>query len=380
MNTLEIKSHSAEMLLKTVIENAISKNASDIHIEPQKNQVRIRFRINGILEDVCFLPNTVLSSFVIRMKVISHMDVGEKRLPQDGNATIEIDYNRYDLRFSLIPSLYGECVTIRILPEKLFFIDNFDLGMTEKQKEIFEHCLLKRKGLILTSGSTGSGKTSTLYSALKFLNKNKLHILSIEDPIEYKIEGITQVEVNEKSGLTFEKGLRAFVRHDPDVIMIGEIRDAETAKIAVQSALTGHLVLSSVHTDEAGKVPFRLIDMGIDAKILSEALTLVISQKLLGTLSDKDRKEYKITKEIIEKYKLPPDMENTQVYLNNGKVKNRIGAFEMLYVNNEARDAIRNKDNSETFKNLIKKQGTPTLKEAILFHVKQGTVSFDELL
>lgn len=377
---MEIKSHSAEMLLKTVIENAISKNASDIHIEPQKNQVRIRFRINGILEDVCFLPNTVLSSFVIRMKVISHMDVGEKRLPQDGNATIEIDYNRYDLRFSLIPSLYGECVTIRILPEKLFFIDNFDLGMTEKQKEIFEHCLLKRKGLILTSGSTGSGKTSTLYSALKFLNKNKLHILSIEDPIEYKIEGITQVEVNEKSGLTFEKGLRAFVRHDPDVIMIGEIRDAETAKIAVQSALTGHLVLSSVHTDEAGKVPFRLIDMGIDAKILSEALTLVISQKLLGTLSDKDRKEYKITKEIIEKYKLPPDMENTQVYLNNGKVKNRIGAFEMLYVNNEARDAIRNKDNSETFKNLIKKQGTPTLKEAILFHVKQGTVSFDELL
>lgn len=377
---MEIKSHSAEMLLKTVIENAISKNASDIHIEPQKNQVRIRFRINGILEDVCFLPNTVLSSFVIRMKVISHMDVGEKRLPQDGNATIEIDDNRYDLRFSLIPSLYGECVTIRILPEKLFFIDNFDLGMTEKQKEIFEHCLLKRKGLILTSGSTGSGKTSTLYSALKFLNKNKLHILSIEDPIEYKIEGITQVEVNEKSGLTFEKGLRAFVRHDPDVIMIGEIRDAETAKIAVQSALTGHLVLSSVHTDEAGKVPFRLIDMGIDAKILSEALTLVISQKLLGTLSDKDRKEYKITKEIIEKYKLPPDMENTQVYLNNGKVKNRIGAFEMLYVNNEARDAIRNKDNSETFKNLIKKQGTPTLKEAILFHVKQGTVSFDELL
>lgn len=377
---MEIKSHSAEMLLKTVIENAISKNASDIHIEPQKNQVRIRFRINGILEDVCFLPNTVLSSFVIRMKVISHMDVGEKRLPQDGNATIEIDDNRYDLRFSLIPSLYGECVTIRILPEKLFFIDNFDLGMTEKQKEIFEHCLLKRKGLILTSGSTGSGKTSTLYSALKFLNKNKLHILSIEDPIEYKIEGITQVEVNEKSGLTFEKGLRAFVRHDPDVIMIGEIRDAETAKIAVQSALTGHLVLSSVHTDEAGKVPFRLIDMGIDAKILSEALTLVISQKLLGTLSDKDRKEYKITKEIIEKYKLPPDMENTQVYLNNGKIKNRIGAFEMLYVNNEARNAIRNKNNSETFKNLIKKQGTPTLKEAILFHVKQGTVSFDELL
>lgn len=377
---MEIKSHSAEMLLKTVIENAISKNASDIHIEPQKNQVRIRFRINGILEDVCFLPNTVLSSFVIRMKVISHMDVGEKRLPQDGNATIEIDDNRYDLRFSLIPSLYGECVTIRILPEKLFFIDNFDLGMTEKQKEIFEHCLLKRKGLILTSGSTGSEKTSTLYSALKFLNKNKLHILSIEDPIEYKIEGITQVEVNEKSGLTFEKGLRAFVRHDPDVIMIGEIRDAETAKIAVQSALTGHLVLSSVHTDEAGKVPFRLIDMGIDAKILSEALTLVISQKLLGTLSDKDRKEYKITKEIIEKYELPPDMENTQVYLNNGKIKNRIGAFEMLHVNNEARDAIRNKDNSETFKNLIKKQGTPTLKEAILFHVKQGTVSFDELL
>lgn len=377
---MEIKSHSAEMLLKTVIENAISKNASDIHIEPQKNQVRIRFRINGILEDVCFLPNTVLSSFVIRMKVISHMDVGEKRLPQDGNSTIEIDDNRYDLRFSLIPSLYGECVTIRILPERLSFIDNFDLGMTEKQREIFEHCLLKRKGLILTSGSTGSGKTSTLYSALKFLNKNKLHILSIEDPIEYKIEGITQVEVNEKSGLTFEKGLRAFVRHDPDVIMIGEIRDAETAKIAVQSALTGHLVLSSVHTDEAGKVPFRLIDMGIDAKILSEALTLVISQKLLGTLSDKDRKEYKITKEIIEKYKLPPDMENTQVYLNNGKIKNRIGAFEMLYVNNEARDAIRNKDNSETFKNLIKKQGTPTLKEAILFHVKQGTVSFDELL
>lgn len=162
--------------------------------------------------------------------------------------------------------------------------------------------------------------------------------------------------------------------------MIGEIRDAETAKIAVQSALTGHLVLSSVHTDEAGKVPFRLIDMGIDAKILSEALTLVISQKLLGTLSDKDRKEYKITKEIIEKYKLPPDIENTQVYLNNGKIKNRIGAFEMLYVNNEARNAIRNKNNSETFKNLIKKQGTPTLKEAILFHVKQGTVSFDELL
>lgn len=332
---------SAQKLFDEIIKKAIEENASDIHIEPLRDNVRVRFRIHGEIKDFCFLSHKNFSQFIIKTKVSGHMDVGEKRLFQDGRGMFKISNDTYDLRFSIIPSLYGEATAIRILPEKLSFIDDFKLGMTEKQEEIFKKCLLKKSGLILTSGATGSGKTSTLYAALKFLARENLHILSIEDPIEYKIEGITQVEVNEKANLTFENGLRAFVRHDPDVIMVGEIRDVESAKIALHAALTGHLVLSSIHTEKVGKVPYRLTDMGVDPKVLSEALTLIISQKLI----EKKNKE----KEII----------------------GRIGAFEMLYVNEEVRSAVRNGEKSDKFDELIKKQGLLTLDESVMFHVKK---------
>lgn len=328
-----MESLSAQQLFDEIIKKAIEENASDIHIEPLKNNVRVRFRIHGTIKNFCFLSHKNFSQLIIKIKVNGHMDVGEKRLFQDGRGTFTLTDNTYDLRFSLIPSLYGEAVTIRILKEKIPFIDNFDLGMTKKQKEIFINALLKKEGLILTSGTTGSGKTSTLYAALKFLKDKNLHIVSIEDPIEYKIDGITQVEVNEKGGLTFEKSLKAFVRHDPDVIMIGEIRDKESAKIALEAALTGHLVLTSLHTKEVGKVPFRLIDMGADPNILSEALTLIISQRLIKTK------------------------------------ESQTGIFEMLYVDQEVKNAIRNGEKSDKFKELIKKQGTSTLEEA-MFHVK----------
>ena len=328
-----------------LISSAYARRVSDIHVEPMMKNGRIRFRHYGILKEVAILSTSKMVALVNRFKVMGHMDLGENRLPQDGSCHWKVDEKELDLRFSVMPSLYGEHVVIRLLPRHLPFIEENELGMLPVQKSLFLKALSEKRGLILTAGATGSGKTSTLYTALKILCTEAVHAVSIENPIEYRVHGMTQVEVNEKAGLTFSEGLKALVRQDPDIVMIGEIRDGETARIAVHAALTGHLVLSSLHTTSVMQAPLRLLDMGISSSLLADALSLVISQQLVSVhdIDIKSKKEY---------------------------VK-RTGIFEMMAIGEKEKQVIREK-NIHELPRLMKEQGQPSLLEVWEQKIKKG--------
>ena len=275
---------SAETAVNEICRTAVAEGASDVHIEPGRERVRVRFRRDGALEERYALPLPMAEKLAVRCKVMGRMNVAETRIPQDGSAVFRCGEEEYDLRLSVLPSLYGETIVIRLLSGMVPFIERNELGMLPVQEALFQRSLSGRSGMILTTGPTGSGKTSTLYAAMKLLNTPEVNIISIEDPVEYRLAGVTQVAVNEKAGLTFASGLRSLVRQDPDIIMVGEIRDRETAEIAVHAALTGHLVLSSLHTGNAVQAPFRLMDMGIPAYLAAASLSLVISQRLVRRL------------------------------------------------------------------------------------------------
>ncbi len=332
---------SAETALNEICKRAIRASASDIHLEPTEDFVRVRIRKDGALSEIMRLPAALSKNLAVRAKVLGGMNVGEMRLPQDGGARHTEDGVRYDLRISTLPSLYGETIVIRILSGRLPFIEDNRLGMLSVQEAAFQKSLRQKSGFLLTTGPTGSGKTSTLYSAMKLLNTPDINIISIEDPVEYRIDGITQVQVNEKAGLTFSGGLRALVRQDPDVIMIGEIRDRETAEIAIHAALTGHLVLSTLHTNNAVQAPLRLIDMGIPPYLLAAALSLVISQRLVR------RKD------------------------GDG----RTGIFEMLFATDAVRRLIRENASPAALADEMKTQGQPTMADAAAAKAKNGDIA-----
>ncbi len=332
---------SAETALNEICKRAIRASASDIHLEPTEDFVRVRIRKDGALSEIMRLPAALSKNLAVRAKVLGGMNVGEMRLPQDGGARHTEDGVRYDLRISTLPSLYGETIVIRILSGRLPFIEDNRLGMLSVQEAAFQKSLRQKSGFLLTTGPTGSGKTSTLYSAMKLLNTPDINIISIEDPVEYRIDGITQVQVNEKAGLTFSGGLRALVRQDPDVIMIGEIRDRETAEIAIHAALTGHLVLSTLHTNNAVQAPLRLIDMGIPPYLLAAALSLVISQRLVR------RKD------------------------GDG----RTGIFEMLFATDAVRRLIRENASPAALADEMKNQGQPTMADAAAAKAKNGDIA-----
>lgn len=337
---------SAEAALNALCADALREGASDIHIEPGAEAVRIRFRRDGRLEERGCLPSSMAESLAVRAKVMGRMNVAENRIPQDGGARFQSREGACDLRLSLLPSLYGETIVIRLLSSSLPFIEENRLGMLPVQEAAFQAALSRRSGMILTTGPTGSGKTSTLYAALKLVNQPEVSIISMEDPVEYRIPGITQVAVNEKAGLTFASGLRSLVRQDPDIIMIGEIRDRETAEIAVHSALTGHLVLSSLHTTSAAKAPLRLMDMGIPSYLLAASLSLVIAQRLLR--------------------------------LAEGP--GRTGVFEMLTVTEEAASHIREGAAAPVLEDDMARSGQPLLAEALQEKIRLGEVAPDAAL
>ena len=278
-----------------------------MHIEPQESFIRVRFRRDGILYDRFTMMLAMKKPISVRAKVVGSMDIAESRLPQDGSYSETVDGVSYDFRISTLPSLYGETIVIRILSGKVDFIENNHLGMMDVQEKLFMKCLRRKAGMILTTGPTGSGKTSTLYAALRLLNDPSVNIISIEDPVEYRIEGVTQIQVNKKAGLTFEKGLRSIVRQDPDILMVGEIRDRETAEIAVHAALTGHLVLSTLHTVNAASAPLRLMDMGIAPYLLADSLSLIISQRIPGRLCPHCKRKVTLTEEKFADLSLPKE-------------------------------------------------------------------------
>lgn len=380
-----LRAANAEIAMRRILQAAVSEKASDVHLEPCREFVLVRFRIDGTLTERYRLPPDMAAGLSVRAKVLGGMDVGENRIPQDGSFSEIRDEKNTDFRLSVMPSVYGETIVIRILSGQMDFIEKNELGMLPLQKKIFRTKIGKKSGMILTTGPTGSGKTSTLYAALKLVCRPEISVISVEDPVEYRIPGITQVEVNEKAGLTFEKGLRSLVRQDPDVVMIGEIRDRETAEIAVHAALTGHLVLSTLHTNDAVSAPARLTDMGIPPYLLSASLSLIISQRLVKKLCPACRKEMVITREMAEEKLFPEAFIGRRAYMAKGcdhcrgkGADGRTGVFEMLEIGKEERRLLHENAAAEEFSECMRKQGQYSLKESLLRLIESGAVPPEE--
>ncbi|GFN35473.1 GspE/PulE family protein [Tepidimicrobium xylanilyticum] len=342
---LEIRSAPVVKLLNSMIERAIELKASDIHIEPSEDIIRIRFRIDGDLNEILRLSINIYSALITRIKIMGQMNIAEKRIPQDGRVDIKFNGKEIDLRISTMPTIHGEKIVIRILDRENFFFTKSELGLNEENLKLFNKILKQPYGIVLTTGPTGCGKTSTLYAILKELNNIEKNIITIEDPVEYKLEGINQVQVNVKAGLTFASGLRSILRQDPDIIMIGEIRDTETAKIATRAAITGHLVLSTLHTNDSPSSIIRLIDMGIEPYLVSSAVIGVISQRLIKKLCPNCKISYEAN--LSEKSLLGIDQKESVILYkakgcnecNNGFIGRR-AVHEIMLVNESMRELI----------------------------------------
>ncbi|WAM37048.1 GspE/PulE family protein [Caldicellulosiruptor acetigenus] len=374
-------------LVNSIFEQAITSRASDIHIEPFENEIRVRFRIDGILYDILQLEIETLPSLVARIKVIGNMDIAEKRVPQDGRTTFLFADKVYDMRISSLPTVYGEKIVIRIADKGAFIKSKTELGFTEDDLEKYNRIISAPHGIILVCGPTGSGKTTTLYTILNELNTGLKNIITVEDPVESTIYGINQVEVNPKAGLTFAAALRSILRQDPDIIMIGEIRDKETADMAVRAAITGHLVLSTIHTNDAPSAVTRLVDMGIESFLISSSLVGVISQRLIRKICPYCKEEYLPTEpelkalDIEENYNVKLYRGRGCALCNNKGYYGRSGIYEIMIVTNQLKRLIVKKDvSSDEIKQLAIKEGMKTLKDACKERVLNGTTTVEEFL
>ncbi|HEX3890045.1 MAG TPA: GspE/PulE family protein [Verrucomicrobiae bacterium] len=371
-----------------VLKDAIELRASDIHLEPFEDEFRIRYRIDGVLQDVPvpaqlkrFQP-----AIVSRVKILSHLNIAEKRLPQDGRIKIRVDDAEVDIRVSVIPMLHGEAVVMRLLRQNSKLRGLSDLGMDTREVECFKHVLEMPHGIILVTGPTGSGKTSTLYTALNEINDSVRKIITIEDPVEYQLKGVNQIQVNEKSGLTFARGLRSILRHDPDVILIGEIRDAETAQIAVQASLTGHLVFSTLHTNDAPGALTRLVDMGVEPYLVASSLEAVLAQRLVRVLCVhcKQPDDSATAHAFKAKLGIPQD---TMLYKSVGcrECRNtgfhgRQAIFEWMDTNPEIRQLILQNTSSDVLREAARRAGMRSLAEDGWRLVRKGMTTVEEVL
>jgi type IV pilus assembly protein PilB len=391
-------------VVDTLLKHAILQRASDIHIEPLEKEVIIRYRIDGILHDIISLPVNTTSGIVARIKVLSNLKLDEHRLPQDGRFKIETEDFKYSIRVSVLPVLNGEKIVMRLLAEDTKVYTLEDLGFTGGALEKIRNGLLKTTGMILITGPTGSGKTTTLYAMMEIINTTTVNISTIEDPVEYRMPRINQTQVNDKIDLTFASGLRALVRQDPNVIMVGEIRDSETADLAVNAALTGHLVLSTLHTTEAGGAIPRLIDMKTEPFLLSSTLNIIIGQRLVRKFYG-DKEKYKLKPADIENLEKYCDMERIVDLLKKEKIlkskdtikdlefyrpkpskdspsgyKGRIGIFEVLSVNDAIKNLINQKASTAEITKQAIKEGMRTMAEDGFIKAAQGLTSIEEVL
>ena len=376
-------------ILDALLEYGAAENASDLHLETTADSLQVRLRIDGVLRDILNLPQGIQPAIVARIKVLSNLKIDEHRVPQDGRFKFQIDAVMIALRVSIIPALFGENVVLRLLPESARPFSLEELGLSGKNLKIIQENIKKPHGLILVTGPTGCGKTTTLYSLLNILNSVETKLCTVEDPIEYGIHRVNQIQVNPKTGLTFSTGLRALLRHDPDIIMVGEIRDEETANVAIHSALTGHLVLSTVHTNDAPSAPLRLLDMGVEGYLLASTVNVIIAQRLVRRLCPACITEFQPPKEIIARFKqiLGKDISKQKFYKGKGcdkcsqsGYKGRVGIYEVMAMNEKIQQLTLEKTSVENIRKVAIEEGMQTMLEDGLDKIAAGTTSIEEVL
>jgi len=376
-------------LVNLMILRAVKENASDIHIESFGDEtLQVRYRIDGILHDIMSLPRQLRLAVISRIKIMSDLDIAERRLPQDGRIQVNVGGRTINIRVSILPTVNGEGAVLRILDPSSILLELNSLGFSQDILPKFTSLIKKPNGIILVTGPTGSGKSTTLYTTLNILNSTEKKIMTIEDPVEYRLKGINQVQAKPKIGLTFAAGLRSFLRQDPDIMLVGEIRDKETAEVAVQAALTGHLVLSTLHTNDAPSSVIRLIDMGIEPFLISSSVIGVIAQRLVRRICPRCKKEAKLTSDlakILEEY----NMDRKKIILNKGEgcphcketgYKGRIAIFELMIITDTIRDLISSNITSGKLRETAIKEGMCQLKEDGLKKVCEGVTTIDEVL
>ena len=386
MYSEDVNNSPIVQLVKNLIEQAVRQRSSDIHIEPMERQVRIRYRIDGALYEKATYSIRLLPAMVARIKIIGGMDISEKRKPQDGRITQIVDRQEFDIRVSILPTVYGEKIVMRLTSKNALTRSKSQLGFNPKELKKVDHILQNPHGIILVTGPTGSGKSTTLYTALSELNNEDVNIITVEDPVEANIDGINQVQVNTKAELTFASALRSILRQDPDIIMIGEIRDQETASIAVQASITGHLVVSTLHTNSAASTITRLTDMGIEPYLIADATIGVIAQRLVRRLCPECKKPKQPTAEELELLGLAPGTEIT-VYEPGGcskcdgtGFKGRIGVYEIMEVTQPLKSIISKNGDAEAIKNKALEEGMNTLRMSATEYVLDGTTSINEMM
>ena len=391
-NKLEAISKEAPIiqLVNMLIVQGVKDRASDIHIEPSEKGLLVRFRIDGMLHDVRALPNTIKSAVISRIKILAKMDIAERRLPQDGRFQVKFGTREVDLRVSTIPTVFGEKVVLRLLDKSKGLIKLEQLGFIPEQLVEFKSIISKSYGIILLTGPTGSGKTTTLYAALNEVNSKDKNIITVEDPVEYKLNRINQIQIMPKINLTFANTLRSILRQDPDIIMVGEIRDAETAQIAVQAALTGHLVLSTLHTNDAASAITRLVDMDVETFLISSSVIGVIAQRLVRVICEKCKEEYIPGKDVLSGLDIKANSngdDKIKLYRGTGcsLCKNtgyfgRTSIYELIVLDEEIKALIISKASSNIIKDAAIKKGMKTLKDNGLEKALQGITTIEEVL
>jgi type II secretion system protein E len=375
-------------LVNHIIFQAVKEDASDIHIEAFEKELRVRYRIDGVMYQRVLPPKRYQGAIVSRVKIMANLDIAEKRLPQDGRIQIKVGDKAIDIRVSVLPCNYGERVVMRLLDKTKGAVDLEHLDFAPRDYEVISRNIIRPNGIVLISGPTGSGKTTTLYSILSKLNTPDINIITVEDPVEYTIAGVNQVQVKEDIGLTFAGALRSILRQDPDVILIGEIRDKETAQIATQAALTGHIVLSTIHTNSSPATITRLIDMGVEPFLISSSVICIASQRLVRKLCDKCKQEYKPEADMIKRLGLPEtELNQIKFYkpvgcgecFNTG-YKGRLGIFEVMEVDEEIAHLIVERVDANVIKAKAIEKGMITLAQDGIRRVKNGQTSLDEVL
>lgn len=381
-------------IVETILIYAYNNKASDIHIEPLKEESLVRFRIDGILHDILSLPSDLHNSIVTRVKVLSSLRTDEHHAAQDGKLKFKLEQEDVDVRISIVPITAGEKIVMRLLSERSRQFSLTDLGFYNADLQKVKKAYTKPYGMILATGPTGAGKTTTIYSILKLLNNRDVNIMTIEDPVEYDIEGVNQIQVDPKTNLTFESGLKSIVRQDPDIILVGEIRDFETADIAINSAMTGHIVMSTVHTNDAATTIPRLLDMNIEPFLLASTINVIIAQRLVRKIHSLCRASVDVAIKDLTKYM--DEQQLTKVFGNNKKVtiykgkgcqldhnigyEGRVGIFEVLIVDDEIRNAIIKRLDAATIKKIAVKNGMTTMIEDGLTKVKEGLTTIEEII